>query len=137
KDEAVKTAMIEEARTFITKVVFEGDGLLSTLLTADYSYVNQPLAPLYGKTAQGMDYKQMMFDPAQRSGIVTQLAFLTVTGAPDGSNPARRGHRVMDALLCEELPPPPANVPPIEPVTAGGTTRSRFEKHSAMKCAET
>src|SRR6185436_11892692 len=46
KDDQVKAAMIEEARTFLEQVVFDGDGLLSTALTANYSFVNQPLAPL-------------------------------------------------------------------------------------------
>ena len=32
-------------------------------------------------------YKQMMFDPAQRSGLFTQPGFLTVTGATSGSGP--------------------------------------------------
>jgi hypothetical protein len=136
KDEAVKTAMIEEARTFINKVVFDGDGLFSTLLTADYSYVNQPLAPIYGKTATGMEYKQMMFDPAQRAGLFTQPGFLTVTGATDGSNPVKRGRKIFQGLLCGELPDPPANVPPPKPASAGGTTRERFAEHSSEKCAE-
>jgi hypothetical protein len=135
KDDQVKAAMIAEARTFLEHVVFDGDGLFSTALTADYSFVNQPLAPLYGKTATGMDFKQMSLDPAQRSGLFTQPGFLTVTGATNGSNPVKRGRKIYEGMLCGELPPPPANVPPPKPPSAGGTTRERFAEHSAQACA--
>jgi hypothetical protein len=83
-----------------------------------------------------MDYKQMTFDPAQRSGILTQPGFLAVTGSTDGSNPSKRGRKIFEGMLCGELPPPPANVPPPKPPSAGGTTRERFEEHSAMACAK-
>jgi hypothetical protein len=136
KDDAVKTAMIAEARTFISKVVFEGDGLFSTLLTADFSYVNQALAPVYGMTATGADFKQVKLDPGQRSGLLTQPGFLTVTGATNGSNPVKRGRKVFEGLLCGDLPPPPANVPLPKPASAGGTTRERFAEHSANTCAK-
>jgi hypothetical protein len=127
--------MIAEARTFLEHVVFDGDGLLSTALTADYSYVNQPLAPIYGKTASGMDFNKMQLDPAQRSGLFTQAGFLTVTGATNGSNPVKRGRKIFEGMLCGELPPPPANVPPPKPRRAGGTTRERFAEHSHNACA--
>ena len=54
KDEAVKHALIDEARTFISNVVFDGDASFSTLLMADYTYANQLVAPIYGKTSAGM-----------------------------------------------------------------------------------
>jgi hypothetical protein len=135
KDDQVKAAMIAEARTFLAHVVFDGDGLLSTALMADYSYVNQALAPIYGMTAQGTDLQQMKLDPAQRSGLFTQPGFLTVTGATNGSNPVKRGRKIYEGMLCGELPPPPANVPPPKGATAGGTTRERFAEHSAQACA--
>jgi Protein of unknown function (DUF1592)/Protein of unknown function (DUF1588)/Protein of unknown function (DUF1595)/Protein of unknown function (DUF1585)/Protein of unknown function (DUF1587) len=135
KDDQVKAAMIGEARTFLEQVVFDGDGLLSTALTANYSFVNQPLAPIYGKTASGMDFQKMDLDPAQRSGLFTQPGFLTVTGATNGSNPVKRGRKIFEGMLCGELPPPPANVPLPKPASAGGTTRERFAEHSAQACA--
>jgi hypothetical protein len=136
KDEAVKAALIEEARTFIASVVFDGDAAFSTLLTADYTYANQLVAPIYGKTAAGMEFKQMMLDPNQRAGLFTQGGFLAATGATNGSNPVKRGRKIFEGLLCGELPPPPANVPEPKPASAGGTTRERFAEHGVQKCAE-
>jgi hypothetical protein len=136
KNDDLKAAMLEEARAFIANVVFDGDGKLATLLTANFSFVNQPLGPIYGmQGVQGMDLKQMQLDPNQRAGLLTQPGFLTVTGATQGSNPVKRGRKIYEGLLCGELPPPPANVPPPKPASAGGTTRERFAEHSAQACA--
>jgi hypothetical protein len=34
------------------------------------------------------------------------------------------------------LPPPPPNVPPAKPASAGGTTRQRFTEHDQNECAK-
>ena len=50
---------------------------------------------------------------------------------PDGSSPVRRGIFVLDKLMCETPPPPPAGAnitPPLPSVT--NTTRERFAAHS-------
>jgi len=63
-------------------------------------------------------------------------SFLTLAGSPDGSNPVKRGKAVYTKLLCGVLPPPPPNVPPAKPATAGGTTRQRFTEHDQNECAK-
>jgi hypothetical protein len=99
--------------------------------------VTQPLAQLYGVSGvTGTAAKQVMLDPTQRSGILTQAGFLTISGASDGSNPAKRGRKVFERMTCGELPPPPPNVPPPKPPSAGGTTRQRFMEHDQMACAQ-
>jgi hypothetical protein len=132
----LKAAMLDEARSFVGSVVFDGDSLLTTVLTAGFSFVNQPLAGVYGvKGVTGAALKQMPLDAAQRAGLLTQTAFLTVTGATDGSHPVKRGKKLFENLLCGELPPPPAEVPPPKEASEGGTTRERFAEHSAQACA--
>jgi hypothetical protein len=132
----LKAAMAAEANAFVGNVVFDGDGKLSTLLTATFSFVNQPLAAVYGvKGVQGAALKESMLDPGQRAGLLTQAGFLTVTGSTDGSHPVKRGKKVYERLLCGELPPPPGDVPPPKPASAGGTTRERFAEHGANDCA--
>jgi hypothetical protein len=132
----LKAAMTAEMRTFIANIVFDGDGKMGSLLTATNSFVNQPLAAVYGiKGVTGADLKPTMLDGAQRAGLLTRAGFLTVTGATDGSHPAKRGRRVYERLLCGELPPPPPVVPPPKPASAGGTTRERFTEHDTNPCA--
>jgi hypothetical protein len=43
---------------------------------------------------------------------------------------------VYTKLLCQILPPPPANVPAPAPASAGGTTRTRFIAHDQNACAK-
>jgi hypothetical protein len=131
----LKAAMSAEIRSFLPGVVFEGDGKLTSLLTATSSFVNQPLAAVYGLSGvQGTAMKPMNLDANQRAGLLTRAGFLTVTGATDGSHPVKRGRRVYERLLCGVLPNPPKDVPPAADAKAGGTTRHRFEEHDKNPC---
>jgi hypothetical protein len=134
---ALQTAMLDETSAFVQNVSFGGDGLLSTLLGAPYSYIpNQALATVYGaQLAQGGAGQRTELNPAQRGGFLTQASFLALTGSSDGSNPVRRGKTVYEKFLCKTLPPPPANVPNPKPASAGGTTRQRFAEHAMNACA--
>jgi hypothetical protein len=133
---ATQQALLDETNAFVQNVSFGGDGRLATLLGAPYSYLNAALAPLYGASATGAAMTKTDLDPTQRAGLLTQGSFLALTGSPDGSNPVRRGKFVFTKLLCQTLPPPPANVPPPAPASAGGTTRQRFEVHDQNACAK-
>jgi hypothetical protein len=133
----LKAAMTAELDSFISSVTTDGDGKLSSLLTATNTFVNQPLAALYGISGvTGTAMKPMGLDGNQRSGLLTRAGFLTVTGATDGSHPVKRGRRIYERLLCGQLPTPPADVPPAAPASAGGTTRQRFEVHDKNDCAK-
>ncbi len=130
-------SMDRERREFLSFVLGpNGDGKLQTLLTAAFSFVDAKLAPLYGVTPGATDaFQQVMLDPAQRAGILTQPAFLTAHAAPGGSHPIKRGKQILLRLLCEELPPPPPNVPALPPPAPGLTTRERFAQHGQNACA--
>lgn len=133
---ALQQAMLDEARTYFRTIAFDGGGLLSTFLAAPYSFVNSALAPLYGAKAMGATLQRTELNPAQRAGFLTQAGFLALNGALDGSHPVLRGKAVYTKLLCNELPPPPANVPPPKPASEGGTTRQRFVEHDENACAK-
>jgi hypothetical protein len=133
----LKAAMVAETQAFVGNTIYDGNGSLSTMLTAKFSFVNQPLATLYGVSGvTGTATQQVSLNPMQRSGLLTQSGFLTLTGASDGSNPVKRGRRVYEGFLCGTLPPPPPNVPPPQPASAGGTTRQRFMQHDQQACAQ-
>ena len=127
--EALKPAMQEEMRRFTTFVMGEGDGKLETLLTAPFTFANGPLAKMYGVQTSGNDWQKVELEPAQRSGVLTQSAFLAGHGR-EGASPIFRGIAVREQLLCVELPPPPpgadALLPPASPTK---TTRDRLEQH--------
>jgi hypothetical protein len=54
---------------------------------------------------------------------------LAVTGKPNESSPIYRGRFVREALLCQQLPAPPANIPAAPEVTPGSSTRERLAQH--------
>jgi hypothetical protein len=118
--EALKAANAE----FVKNVLARG-GKLEALLTSDFSLTAPALNGMYGGAAAS----------ALRGGLLTQPGFLSATGAADGSHPVKRGKAVYTKLLCGTLPPPPGNVPPAQPASAGGTTRQRFAVHAQNPCA--
>ncbi|HET6281757.1 MAG TPA: DUF1592 domain-containing protein [Polyangia bacterium] len=132
---ALQDAMASETETFVQNVVFDGDGKLTTLLNAKFSFVNQALGKVYGATVTGTDLQRTDLNATQRAGFLTHPGFLALNGSADGSNPVRRGNAVYTKLLCKELPPPPANVPAPKPASAGVTTRQRFMDHDQNPCA--
>jgi hypothetical protein len=117
-------------------VVFDGDHKFTSLLLGTNTFVNQPLAQLYGmRNVTGTNMTPGTLDANQRAGLLTRIGFLAVTGATNASHPIKRGHKVHERLLCLTLPPPPNNVPPAKPPTAAGTTRQHVEEHGKMACA--
>jgi hypothetical protein len=131
-DDALRTSMAEETRRFIDYVLWNDDARLSTLFSAQYSFVNGPLAKLYGMPApkDAASYVRTPLDPKQRVGLLTQASLMTAFASPAGSSPIKRGKLVRVRLLCQDLPDPPANVPPPDPPKAGVSTRERFAMHT-------
>jgi hypothetical protein len=133
-DGALVDAMQAETGSFADHVVRTGDGLLSTLLTAPYSYLDGPLFSLYGAT-QPTGFKlgdQVALDPKERGGLLTQAAFLTTKSHRDQTSPVHRGILIRENLLCQPIAAPPPNVnatPP--PASVATTTRQRFAQHES------
>lgn len=127
-------AMVDETSRFSDFVVRDGDGMLSTLLTASYSYPSGPLFDLYGITrpsnfTAGM---QVPLNAQQRGGILTQPAFLVKHYRGVAGSVVHRGITVRENVLCQPIQPPPLDVAtsPLPPVD-GTTARDRFRAHEA------
>ena len=127
----------QEAERFVDDVFFSG-GDLSTLLSGDYTFMNQELAAFYGASGpNGAAFERVRLDPQRRAGVLTQGGFLASHAKADQTSPVQRGLFVREQLLCAAPPPPPANVntvlPPPDPQA---TTRERLTLHrSAPACA--
>lgn len=138
-DSELRDAMLGEMARFSDHVIRAGDGLLDTLFTAPFSFIDAPLAKLYGVTLPaGHDAtKPYSLDPAERAGILTQAGVLAVHSHADQASPIRRGKLVRENLFCQPLSPPPpdADITPPEP-DPDASTRERFEQHRTdPKCA--
>ncbi len=129
-NDQLKGAIAAETEHFVGYVLGQGDGRFATLLTAPFSVIDPVLAPLYGVSAPG-GVGRVEFAPGERSGLLTQPAFLAVKAHDRQTSPVRRGIGLLQSLACISLPPPPPTVMANEPkITADATTRQRFAAHS-------
>jgi hypothetical protein len=126
---SLRVAALAETERFAWSVILDGEGTLEALLTAPYSYLDGTLAKVYGVTISA-SFAKVDLDPARRAGILTQPAFLSVTSAASETSPVKRGQMIRERLLCQPVPQPPADVPPVSPASVGVTTRERFIEHA-------
>jgi hypothetical protein len=100
--------------------------------------INQRLAEHYGiPDVVGSDFRKVPVpEKSLRGGFLTQASVLKVTANGTTTSPVVRGAFVTERLLGMPIPPPPPNVPAIEPDTRGATTiREILEKHRVEGCA--
>ncbi len=132
-DGILKNAMRDETTLFFKSFLKE-DKSVTEMLDAKYTFLNDRLAQHYGIGGiTGSEMRRVDLTNPQRGGILTHGSFLTFTSQPNRTSPVKRGNWVLQQLLCQEPPPPPANVPPIPEgtQTAGKTIRELTEAHRA------
>ncbi len=127
---ALKDAMVEETLRFSTHAVFSEGDAVAALLTSKSSFVNAPLAKLYGVAPPAEDFALVDLPASQRSGVLTHASVLAVHATALETSPILRGKFVREKFLCQEIPPPPPSVnitpPSIDPTR---TTKERFLQH--------
>jgi uncharacterized protein DUF1592/uncharacterized protein DUF1588/uncharacterized protein DUF1595/uncharacterized protein DUF1585/uncharacterized protein DUF1587 len=128
---ALAPVLQNEARLFLEQLLVKQGAPISEVLTAPFTFVNDQTAAYYGLTPKyGTTMTRVDLDPAQRSGILTQIGFLSTNGGLTQSDPIHRGVSVNFNLLCNEVKPPPDMVPPLPPEMAGQSNRQRIEAHT-------
>lgn len=102
------------------------------LFTSNDTFINRYLASVYQVPyASGEDWMRYTFpESSGRSGILTQISFLSLFAHPGSSSPTRRGVKVHEIFMCEPTPEPPADVD-FSKVQAmeSGTVRMRLLDH--------
>jgi hypothetical protein len=109
------------------------------LLSANYSFINRELAEHYGIPGlEGNEFRKVSFSGSERGGILGHGSFLTASANGVDTSPVIRGIYVMNKLLDYKPPPPPDDVPEIEPDVTGATTlREKLIKHREdASCAQ-
>ncbi|MFT3774941.1 MAG: DUF1592 domain-containing protein [Minicystis sp.] len=127
----LKAAMVEETLRFAAHAVLQGGDTVATLLMSKKSFVNAPLAKLYGVPAPAGDgFALVDLPPNERSGLLTQASVMTVLAGAEEASPILRGKFVREKLLCETIRPPPPDVdirpPRFDPKQ---TKKERFARH--------
>lgn len=135
-----------ETLLFIGSIIDENRSIRD-LLRADYTFVNDPLAKLYGlpvsekSTAKTKDrtFRRVSLTDVPRRGLLTQASILMLTSYPNRTSPTKRGNWILEAILGDEPPPPPPNVPQLEEATANRTAlplRAQLKLHRTNRtCA--
>jgi hypothetical protein len=115
---ALRQAMRTETEALYDKVFFAPNGSFAEAMTSTDSYVNGPLATLYGLSNGPTDattFAWMSLNPTQRGGLFTRAAFLAENATQDFESPIRRGVHLFKLTLCQQVPPPPPNVNNVPP----------------------
>ena len=110
--EAVASSAREETLHSMLDLTLTRQDDLRDLLTTRKTYLNRTLASVYG-VPYNFDSEWVPYEFAPetgRSGIITQVTFLSLFSHPNRSSPTKRGVALMDIFLCQPTPQPPANV---------------------------
>ena len=133
-DNDLREAMYQEPLRFFTDLVQSG-APVQNLLYGDYTFVNAPLAKLYGIPGRFSTDAWVRVDHAGefgRGGLLPMAVFLTANSPGLRTSPVKRGHWFVSNLLGQRIPAPPPNVPslPADEKSLGELSlRQSLEQH--------
>lgn len=142
-DDALRNAMIQEARSYFTAFLTE-ERPLNDFLRSNVHFVDARLAKHYGVTAPtGTGFTRSDTPIGDRRGYPGLAAFLTLSSFAQRTSPTLRAKWILEQLLCSAVPPPPPNVvadldaeDKANAAAAIENVRERLELHrSDPKCA--
>jgi hypothetical protein len=130
--EAAGDAREQTLRTVVDQLL-KKDRDYRDLYTTRETFLSPSLGVLYGITTPP-GWQPYEFPPqANRDGILTQASFLALHSHPGRSSATLRGKALRELILCQTVPPPPANVDfsiVNNPQSEYKTARDRLDAHS-------
>ncbi|MGY6650279.1 DUF1588 domain-containing protein [Wenyingzhuangia sp. IMCC45574] len=138
----VKEDMNNETFYFLEHILKNNLSILN-FIDSDFAMLNQNLAEFYGVDGvKGNEFRAVAIaENLNRGGLLSQGAFLN--GHSDGvqAHPIKRAVWLKEKILGDPAPPPPPNVPEIDPDTPGFeklTLKEQLELHrnkpSCLSC---
>jgi len=131
-NDAMRNNFETEIRLFLKSVLLE-DHPVHTLLTANWTYVNESLASQYDiDGVYGSQFRRVNLENPNRWGILGKGATLLRTSYGDRTSPVLRGAWVLDRIMGTPPAPPPPNVEVDLSIREGEkptTLRARLEQH--------
>jgi hypothetical protein len=104
------------------------------LYTTRSTFMAPSLAPVYQVVQPSLGWVAWEFpENSPRVGLLSQVSFLALHSHPARSSATKRGKALRELLLCQRVPPPPANVDfsAVEnPDARLRTARERLDFHS-------
>lgn len=130
--QAVADAAREETlRSIVDQLVVKNADYRSLFTTRD-TWINRNLAAVYKVPfASKEEWAPYTFDAdSERSGLLTQVTFLSLFSHPGSSSPTKRGIKLYEIFLGQPTPEPPADVDFSKVQASGkGTVRMRLIEH--------
>ena len=133
---------MQEESVRLLSDLFQNDGSILSLLDADHTFLNEPLARHYSiPGVTGPDWRKIEgVKQHGRGGILALSTTLAKQSGASRTSPVLRGNWVSEVLLGERLPRPPKDVPRLpddEAATEGLTVRELVERHASdERCAK-
>jgi hypothetical protein len=131
-DDELRDDFATEIEMFVASVLLD-DVSVQSLLTADYTFLNERLARHYGiDTVHGPQFRRVALVDEARRGLLGKGAVLLRTSYGDRTSPVLRGAWVLEKLMGTPPAPPPPNVETDLSTPAGErprTVRVRLERH--------
>ena len=139
-DNTLLESMLAETHSFLSLMIKENLSV-TNVIDSDFTIVNERLAHHYGIDFETNEKLQkiMLKPESRRGGIITHGSVLKVTANGTTTSPIVRGVWLLERILGKHIPPPPDQVPAIEPDIRGAISiRDQMEKHrsieSCMSC---
>jgi len=130
-DELLQWSSVQETHLFFDELLKENLSV-TNFVDSDFAMLNGRLAKHYGiPGVEGVAFRKVALKPEyHRGGVMTQASVLKVTANGTTTSPVLRGAWVLDRIIGKPAPPPPPNVPAIEPDIRGAVTiREQLAKH--------
>ncbi len=129
----VGVAAREETLAVLERLVFDDNADFRTALTTRETFIDRRLAAIYGVAAPSVEDAAWTTLPESegRRGILGHASFLMLNAHNSTSSATLRGKFVRERLLCQHMPPPPADVDTSipEPDETSPTLRDRVAVH--------
>jgi hypothetical protein len=110
---------LQEVMLFVDSI-FREDRNVVELLSASYSYLNEPLALLYGETGvKGNHFRRVELSHSARRGLLGKGAVLMASSYPNRTAPVLRGAYILENILGTPPAPP---LPDVEALQDSGTS---------------
>ena len=137
-DDILHHTLVQESRAFV-KELLDQNLSARNIVDSDFTFLNSRLARHYDVDwpgGTGMQ-KVKLAPSSQRGGVITHASVLKVTANGTTTSPIVRGVWMLERIMGQHVPPPPANVPAVEPDIRGATSiRDELEKHKSIaSCA--
>jgi Protein of unknown function (DUF1592)/Protein of unknown function (DUF1588)/Protein of unknown function (DUF1585)/Protein of unknown function (DUF1587)/Protein of unknown function (DUF1595)/Planctomycete cytochrome C len=129
----LQSAMRQETHLFTRRLLDDNLSVVN-FLDSDFTYVNKPLARMYGlEPPAGARFQMVKLTDGRRGGLLGQASVLTVTANGIDTSPVVRGVWLLENILGTPPSPPPPDVPPLDPDVRGAQTiREQLEKHRSL-----